>query len=189
MRKKIIHYFIFFIPLYTISLCGSNDIANDQLLRQQEIEKKIRETNDNRPNVLSGNLQESTTDKLPIGESPCFEIKNIEFDDGDTSYLWAIKDANIKSDPILNRCIGLNGLYTIRKRVQNNLIGNGFITSRVNIKPQDLTTGTLKLTLIKGNVSKISFNESDERAFWKNAFPFKEGETLNLRSIEQVALG
>ena len=71
-------------------------------------------------------------------------------------------------------------------RVQNALIAQGFVTTRVLARTQDLSQGTLVLTLIPGRVRALRISaDSDARAMISNAFPIRPGDVLNLRDVEQ----
>ena len=84
------------------------------------------------------------------------------------------------------RCLGVNGINLVMKRVQNALIAEGFVTTRVLAEAQDLNTGTLALTLMPGRIRAIQFAPgSDSRARMWNAMPARAGDLLNLRDLEQ----
>lgn len=90
-----------------------------------------------------------------------------------------------KLKPYQNRRIGLEGINLIVKRLTNDLIARGYITTRIAIPEQDLSKGTLRLILIPGIISDIRFVDSNTKGYWQNAFPTKPGDTLNLRKLEQ----
>lgn len=71
--------------------------------------------------------------------------------------------------------------------MQNAIVQRGFVTTRVLAEPQDLSSGTLTLTLIPGRIRNIRFAaDSDHRATHWNAMPAQPGDLLNLRDIEQA---
>ncbi len=70
--------------------------------------------------------------------------------------------------------------------MQNALIDRGYVTTRVLAEPQDLSGGTLALTVVPGLVRAIRLDEaSSPRATLRNALPLREGELLDLRAVEQ----
>lgn len=72
------------------------------------------------------------------------------------------------------------------KRIQNAIVAQGFVTTRILAGPQDLTSGKLSLTVIPGKIRHIRLAEgTSSRATLANALPTKDGELLNLRNIEQ----
>ncbi|WP_233254768.1 ShlB/FhaC/HecB family hemolysin secretion/activation protein [Limnohabitans sp. T6-5] len=92
-------------------------------------------------------------------------------------------------DPV-GRCIGAKGIQLIIDRLQNQLIAQGFVTSRVLASPQNLQTGTLALQLVYGKVNSIQWqapqNGAQHRATQWNTVPIRQGDILNLRDIEQA---
>jgi hemolysin activation/secretion protein len=81
--------------------------------------------------------------------------------------------------------IGKEGIDLIVKRLTNALIARGYTTTRIGLPEQDLSSGTLKLTLIPGIIRNIRIVSPDSRANWYTAFPTRRGHILNLRDLEQ----
>lgn len=81
--------------------------------------------------------------------------------------------------------IGKEGINLIVKRLTNTLIARGYTTTRIVIPEQDLSSGTLKLTLIPGIIHDIRIVNPGSRANWYTAFPTRPGNILNLRDLEQ----
>ncbi|MGF6550939.1 hypothetical protein QFZ96_006010 [Paraburkholderia youngii] len=65
------------------------------------------------------------------------------------------------------------------------ILSRGYITTRVLLPEQDISTGALKFALVPGVVRAIRFAEPATRGTWKTAFPSREGDLLNLRDFEQ----
>ncbi|SDF57136.1 ShlB/FhaC/HecB family hemolysin secretion/activation protein [Sporomusa acidovorans] len=91
--------------------------------------------------------------------------------------------------PMLNqyagRQIGKEGINLIVKRLTNELINRGYVTTRIVIPEQDLASGILRLILVPGIISEIRFDNGGQSGNWQNAFPTKPGNILNLRDLEQ----
>ena len=87
--------------------------------------------------------------------------------------------------------LGANGINILMKAAQNALIDRGYTTSRILAEPQDLSQGTLTLTVVPGRIRHINVDQSNieqthaDRAILFNALPMKQGDILNLRDIEQ----
>ncbi|EKD45567.1 MAG: hypothetical protein ACD_69C00229G0005 [uncultured bacterium] len=178
------------------TLTPQENAANQaEFLRQQEREQLLREQQEQTPDVMS--LQPSALIKdigrLPIQESPCFKIKQIILvGDNAKRFQWALSAANRtedgKKDPAINRCLGTKGINLVMRRIQNAIIKRGYITTRILAKPQDLSQGTLKLTVIPGLIHDIRFLTKAQAYYgtiW-NAVPASQGDLLNLRDIEQA---
>lgn len=61
----------------------------------------------------------------------------------------------------------------------------GYVTTRVLVPEQDLSSGTLKLALLPGVIGELRFAEPDLWGTRKSAFPARPGDLLNLRDLEQ----
>lgn len=134
-----------------------------ELLRQQERERLLREQQESTPDVR---LQPATEDlgHLPVEESPCFTINAIALQ-GDLAdrFRWALAAADPRSDPATGRCLGTGGVDVVMKRVQNAIIERGYVTTRILAAPQDLKAGILTLTVVPGRVNAIRFADGKGR--------------------------
>ena len=50
---------------------------------------------------------------------------------------------------------------------------------------QNLLFGELRLVLQLGYINAVRFAEESDMLYWKNLFPFRKGDILNVRDIEQ----
>ncbi|MGN4003321.1 POTRA domain-containing protein, partial [Burkholderia gladioli] len=83
------------------------------------------------------------------------------------------------------QCVGKRGLDMLVKGLSQAILARGYVTTRVLLPEQDLSTGTLKLSLIPGVIRHVRFVDERLRGTWKTAFPTGNGELLNLRELEQ----
>lgn len=83
------------------------------------------------------------------------------------------------------QCIGRQGVEAIVKGLSQVFLSRGYITTRVLVPSQDLSEGTLHLTLVPGVVHELRFADSATRGTWRSAFPARGGDLLNLRDLEQ----
>lgn len=160
---------------------------DQELLRQQERERALREQLETRPDARLQDAPVAAPERLPQDEAPCFVINRITLEGEQADrFQWALPAANVKGDPALGRCLGTAGINVVMSRVQNAIVERGFVTTRVLAQPQDLTTGTLALTVVPGTLRQIRFAEGTHRdaTLW-NAIPARSGDLLNLRDIEQ----
>lgn len=169
------------------------EAANQELLRQQERERILRQQQEPAPDVrLERPQAPADLGRLPIDESPCFKIERILLGgDAAEKFQWALAAANRAEagtdDAAIGRCLGSRGINLVMKRVQNAIVSRGYVTTRVLAEPQDLNAGTLGLTLIPGRIRGIRFAAgTDARATQWNAVPVRPGDPLNLRDIEQA---
>ena len=76
----------------------------------------------------------------------------------------------------------INDLVTAMNRA---LMSRRFSTSRVAVPEQKLSSGELRLVLLVGYIHVVRFADGSDTVYWKNLFPFHEGDILNVRDIEQ----
>lgn len=140
------------------------------------------------------NLSEPTLDtslkQPPLGESPCFNIYqvNLQLPDESTfkkQFATVLGPIKYGQGSILGHCIGQQGLNYAMRNVQNELIEQGFITTQATIEPQDLTSGVLNITIIPGRLHKVWRSEDGHpKTNISNALTLSEGDLINLRDIE-----
>ncbi|KWO60429.1 ShlB/FhaC/HecB family hemolysin secretion/activation protein [Burkholderia territorii] len=134
--------------------------------------------------------------EVPV-EQPCFRIDMFALDvPASLSDAARAKGASaLPMDPFAyarewlehyrGMCIGKNGLDVLVKGLQQLILSRGAITTRVLVPEQDLSSGTLELTLIPGTIRHIAFVDPKLWGTWKTAFPARDGDLLNLRDLEQ----
>ncbi|KVA05763.1 hypothetical protein WI41_17650 [Burkholderia latens] len=83
------------------------------------------------------------------------------------------------------QCVGKQGLDVLVKGLSQAILARGYVTTRVLVPEQDLSSGTLKFSLIPGVIRHVRFADEKLRGTWKTAFPTDDGELLNLRDLEQ----
>jgi hemolysin activation/secretion protein len=84
------------------------------------------------------------------------------------------------------RSIGPQGLKLIIRRLTRLILARGYTTTRLELPEQDLSTGTLTLTLIPGVIHSIRFADPALGGSWRSALPSRPGQLLNLRDLEQA---
>ncbi|MFQ1065045.1 ShlB/FhaC/HecB family hemolysin secretion/activation protein [Bordetella trematum] len=162
--------------------------APQEWLRQQTRERVLREQRETAPYVRSRRAPPPLPEWLPRNEAPCVPIDRIRLTGEEADhFLWSLQAANPRHDPATGRCLGTAGINVVMARVQNAIVARGFVTTRILAAPQDLTTGTLTLTLVPGRLRSIRFapGTSLKATSW-NAVPARRGDLLDLRDIEQA---
>ena len=144
----------------------SNDNAS---LQDRKIEQK---------DVYSDATTKKHTDSTFPQETPCFQINELILSDDflDNNELKKIKNQ------VVGQCLGMNGLKKAAVLFQDYYINAGYITTRVEIPTQDLSTKKLKLTVVPGIISEIVVAGND---ISKWILPFSDGDILNIRDLEQ----
>lgn len=133
---------------------------------------------------------------LPV-ETPCFRIDRFTLDVPD-SLPDGVKAKGASALPMdrfafarewlehyTGQCVGKQGLDVLVKALSQDILSRGYITTRVLLPEQDLSSGALKVSLIPGVIRRVHFADEKLRGTWKTAFPTRDGELLNLRDLEQ----
>lgn len=167
--------------------------------RQQERERALRQQNERSVDERLPGAPAAATKRIPDTETPCFRIDHITLvGERAESFQWALSlladagQGDAMPDSPLGRCLGTAGVNVVLARAQQALIARGWVTTRVLTTAQDLSTGTLVLTLIPGRIAAIRFSTDSVlpsplagRAMLASAIPAGLGDLLNLRDIEQ----
>jgi hemolysin activation/secretion protein len=161
---------------------------NAEQRRAAERERRQREALQPGVDVLGPPATAPDARDWPAHESPCFFIERVLLrGDAAASFGWLLIDLQDGPDAAVGRCLGTQGVSLAAARAQQWLIERGFITSRILLESQDLSQGTLALTLLPGRISAIRLAEgTSTRATLHNALPARVGDILNLRAIEQA---
>jgi hemolysin activation/secretion protein len=88
--------------------------------------------------------------------------------------------------PYLNTPITFADIDLLIKDITNNYIKRGYITTRVYLKPQNITHGNLQITVVESAVESLKITENAKpRTGAPNAIPNLNGKKLNIRDLEQ----
>lgn len=175
MQLYKIHFLISFFCFHVTAADNLDQFAREQqrndanLLRENKIEKK--DVFSDKRELIINNI------KIPE-EKVCYPITRFTLSND------FINDKNIKGikNKFTGECLGVNGIRSLAKIIQDYFINAGFVTTRIDIPSQDLTTGTLVITVTPGRIERILIESGDVNT---HILPFKEGDILNLRDIEQ----
>lgn len=162
--------------------------------RQQERERALREQNERTVDQRLQAAPPAPTQRVPASEAPCFRIDRVLLvGDEAAAFQWAVSDLSGPegNDSPLGRCLGTAGVNVVLARAQQAVIARGFVTTRVLAAPQDLSTGTLTLSLVPGRIAAVRLTPDSSSALLGSsallatAIPARVGDLLNLRDIEQ----
>jgi hemolysin activation/secretion protein len=113
----------------------------------------------------------------------CRDIAEIDL--GSSPNLPATERARI-TKAYSGRCLGVRDIEQLMADVTNAYVERGYVTTRVYLPAQDLSSGKLTLAVVEGVVEKISLaGKGSERISLGSALPGVEGRPLNLRDLEQ----
>lgn len=179
------------------------DAAQQQRQTEQEQARRRQQVN---PREVRLNAGETESVAIPQNDTPCYPINQILLTDYSdhitdfssiptarlpTSQFHSALDAVYdEKDFSLPYCVGGKTINILLKRIQNRLIEQGFVTTRVVVQPQDLRNQRLIITVIPGRIRRLQLQDSSEIPFATRAtrwfaMPMDNGDILNLRDIEQ----
>lgn len=88
--------------------------------------------------------------------------------------------------PYLGKCLGVTEIEKLLSDITAYYIGRGFITTRVYLPSQDLSSGKLELLVLEGVLEKIMIKDGERGSVRiGSVFPGMVGKVANLRDIEQ----
>lgn len=181
--------------------------ANQFILNQQQLSQFRQEQEQKSKDAAAEASVAAPTQATlqPVAaDLPCFTINRIYLQ-GELAHRfdWALSDAiethdriavhNIVRADIKPQCLGAVGVNNLLKRMQNDIIAKGYITTRVLAQPQNLKVGHLVIALIPGRVRHIRYIEDKKiqptqpwgSQLW-NIYPNDTDDLLNLRRVEQA---
>jgi len=150
-------------------------------IRQQQRDWDFNTQPQSRPDIR---LDAPVTKPKDEGQSvgPCFPIETTEIEG--LEGLDLVPDT---FDRLNGECIRLNDLNDYLNEMNAFYADRGYITTRVYLPEQDLSTGILKILIIPGRVEGFDYEggeSADSRIY--SAFPLMQGDIVNLRDIEQA---
>jgi hemolysin activation/secretion protein len=170
--------------------------AQTEQNQQQRLEAQQRAATVAAPAVRSEVPKAQTWPDLPH-ESPCFPLQSFTLDVPPTLPDAARRQgaSALPQDPFAfarewldhyrGQCIGKAGMDVLVRGLQQAMLSRGYITTRVLMPEQDLTTGALRIALVPGVVRAVRLADPSMWGTWKTAFPVRSGDLLNLRDLEQ----
>ncbi|MBV8060754.1 MAG: ShlB/FhaC/HecB family hemolysin secretion/activation protein [Alphaproteobacteria bacterium] len=88
--------------------------------------------------------------------------------------------------PYEGRCLGVDDIQSLLADLTKYYIEHGYTTTRAYIPEQDLTTGTLRVSIVQGTVQNLKLEDGDKDSInVTGAFPLVEGQAFNIRDFEQ----
>ncbi len=156
------------------------EVNLDRFIRaQDDIDKSTRQEN----RVVKKDVYSSVEDKaltgseLPVEEN-CITLNELVLEND------FLNDTGLKKikASLAGQCLGVKGIEVLSSNIQDHYINAGYVTTRVTIPNQDLSTKKLLLTVVPGRVERIIIANNDVRDW---ILPFKSGEILNIRDLEQ----
>jgi len=159
------------------------DVHHNQ--EQREAARRAEEQNRQRmqEEMVRSEKKGSGLEKITLPEEETsFFIREIQLQgDGAEKFAWA----QTYLRQYENQNIGMQGISLLAQELNEAVLEKGYVTTRIYIQEQDVSSGTLVFTIMAGRLGEIRFAEENTSGTWKNAFPMGSGSILNIRDIEQ----
>jgi hemolysin activation/secretion protein len=163
-----------------------------ELRREQERTQAQRQRDEKSVEVKSPALELSTA-RLPTDESPCFKIEHLELVFTGNALATAEHQVPSRAEPSFDwllgavagpdgddsprgKCLGAKGIELVLKRAQESVVQRGYVTTRVLAQKQDISSGTLSLTVIPGRVRDIRKDAAAPKVSLTNSVPTRLGD-------------
>ena len=154
----------------------------EQTLMQRRVERSLEAEK-------SGNIPSASVQEEATASDVCLQVDTIAF--------YGAKNINIKKIEQSTKkltCISQAALRDIQKQLQMLYVQKGYITARVYFDIKDLNKREIGIVIEEGfleNIIMLNAETKEEdtalaaRLQKATAFPFAEGNVLNLKDIEQ----
>jgi hemolysin activation/secretion protein len=174
--------------------------ASEEQRRRSQTEAQKRQRQLQAPNVdlqTAEPAEEVDSSLVLPAESSCFAIRQLILEvplqlppatrlaGAGTLLFDPFRFAQDYLDRYTGACIGTRGMHLIVQRLNDRILARGYSTTRLGIPEQNLADGVLRLTLVPGVIRAIRFADPGLYGTWRNAFPARAGDLLNLRNLEQ----
>ncbi|SMD05084.1 ShlB/FhaC/HecB family hemolysin secretion/activation protein [Sporomusa malonica] len=172
---------IFFTNMNLTWAAPTQTDIEEQNRKARQEEQDRRQRGQSKDVFLQKGKQGTEAVKLP-DETPSFSINTIKIEGDEAGrFPWLYELIN----KYYGQKIGWQGINLIVKMLTNAFIDRGYVTTRVLIPQQNISTGVLTLQVVPGTIKDIKLSDPTIRADWKSAFPARPGDILNLRDLEQ----
>lgn len=161
--------------------------AEDEFRRHADKVKQKEKQLDRLAIQLDSGKDDKLSDALPIDEKPCFKIGIVSLDVPESlnkHFASALERVKKGAQSPINKCLGIKGIQYTQESFQNELIKEGFITTKVVIKDQDLSSGELVFTIKPGRLNNTFLSENSDYVNLFSGMSSHSGSLLNLRDIE-----
>lgn len=177
---KIITRFFLICCVYLYSFQTAAQSVVDRIIKEQKNNDDVvrHESQQTKRDVYSSIDAKEVNDILFPVEKPCFRIDRLIINN---DFLHNREIKKIKKSTV-GRCLGEQGVAKLAQAIQDSIINAGYITTRVEIPDQDLSSHVLRLAILPGKIENIVIENHDIIAW---TLPFGKEAVLNIRDIEQ----
>jgi hemolysin activation/secretion protein len=157
--------------------------AQDSLEVERHLRRELEQTKDSvekKSQVLDGTKARKHAVFAPTQETGCVAVTEVGWSDT-LPFSWLPGTVSLRG-----MCLGPAGLKELQRYLAGQLIERGYVTSTVAMPEQDAQSGQLIIRVIPGRVGKLIDKATGQPLKARNALPFREGDVLNVRDLDQA---
>ncbi|MGC0796962.1 ShlB/FhaC/HecB family hemolysin secretion/activation protein [Pantoea agglomerans] len=174
-------WLVFGASLFISNVMAAPVTPGDLDVIQNQQQQRLQQDQQQRDALTQAHQVELQKTELAPASGPCFEINQI-----------SLQQANLITPdtqkrlvaPYINQCLSLDRINQLVRAISEWYVQRGYITSRAFLTEQNLSHGTLNITVLEGKLEAIHLQGASARQL-NMAFPTRAGRILNLRDIEQ----
>ena len=174
-------WLVFGASLFISNVMAAPVTPGDLDIIQNQQQQRLQQDQQQRDALTQAHQVELQKTESASASGPCFEINQISLQQA--SLITPATQKRIVA-PYINQCLSLDRINQLVRAISEWYVQRGYITSRAFLTEQNLSHGTLNITVLEGKLEAIHLQGASARQL-NMAFPTRAGRILNLRDIEQ----
>ncbi|MGC0917847.1 ShlB/FhaC/HecB family hemolysin secretion/activation protein [Pantoea agglomerans] len=174
-------WLVFGASLFISNVMAAPVTPGDLDVIQNQQQQRLQQDQQQRDALTQAHQVELQKTESAPASGPCFEINQISLQQA--SLITPDTQKRLVA-PYINQCLSLDRINQLVRAISEWYVQRGYITSRAFLTEQNLSHGTLNITVLEGKLEAIHLQGASARQL-NMAFPTRAGLILNLRDIEQ----
>lgn len=174
-------WLVFGASLFISNVMAAPVTPGDLDVIQNQQQQRLQQDQQQRDALTQAHQVELQKTESAPASGPCFEINQISLQQA--SLITPYTQKRLVA-PYINQCLSLDRINQLVRAISEWYVQRGYITSRAFLTEQNLSHGTLNITVLEGKLEAIHLQGASARQL-NMAFPTRAGRILNLRDIEQ----
>ncbi|MGC0876972.1 ShlB/FhaC/HecB family hemolysin secretion/activation protein [Pantoea agglomerans] len=174
-------WLVFGASLFISNVMAAPVTPGDLDVIQNQQQQRLQQDQQQRDALTQAHQVELQKTESAPASGPCFEINQISLQQA--SLITPDTQKRLVA-PYINQCLSLERINQLVRAISEWYVQRGYITSRAFLTEQNLSHGTLNITVLEGKLEAIHLQGASARQL-NMAFPTRAGLILNLRDIEQ----
>lgn len=174
-------WLVFGASLFISNVMAAPVTPGDLDVIQNQQQQRLQQDQQQRDALTQAHQVELQKTESAPASGPCFEINQISLQQA--SLITPDTQKRLVA-PYINQCLSLDRINQLVRAISEWYVQRGYITSRAFLTEQNLSHGTLNITVLEGKLEAIHLQGASTRQL-NMAFPTRAGRILNLRDIEQ----